>query len=208
MEGVVLEWIGYGASVVIALSMALNSIVKFRIVNLIGAATFSVYGFLIGSIPVGVMNGFIVAVDVYFLIQIFSKKDYFETLEVSSTNRYMHKFLEFYKRDIGKYYPDFSYMPNDNTIQYFVLRNMAVAGILIAEKKDDSTLKVVLDYVIPEMRDFKNGRFAYLNLRKKFLECGYQRLVAEKTNPVHVKYLLKMGFVDTQNDCLEKVLAK
>ena len=193
---------------VIALSMALNSIVKFRIVNLIGAATFSVYGFLIGSIPVGVMNGFIVAVDVYFLIQIFSKKDYFETLEVSSTNRYMHKFLEFYKRDIGKYYPDFSYMPNDNTIQYFVLRNMAVAGILIAEKKDDSTLKVVLDYVIPEMRDFKNGRFAYLNLRKKFLECGYQRLVAEKTNPVHVKYLLKMGFVDTQNDCLEKVLAK
>jgi len=194
--------------VVIALSMALNSIVKFRIVNLIGAATFSVYGFLIGSIPVGVMNGFIVAVDVYFLIQIFSKKDYFETLEVSSTNRYMHKFLEFYKRDIGKYYPDFSYMPNDNTIQYFVLRNMAVAGILIAEKKDDSTLKVVLDYVIPEMRDFKNGRFAYLNLRKKFLECGYQRLVAEKTNPVHVKYLLKMGFVDTQNDCLEKVLAK
>ncbi|HPF93073.1 MAG TPA: hypothetical protein PLV65_04015 [Tenuifilaceae bacterium] len=208
MEGIVLEWIGYGASVVIALSMALNSIVKFRIVNLIGAATFSVYGFLIGSIPVGVMNGFIVAVDVYFLIQIFSKKDYFETLEVSSTNRYMHKFLEFYKRDIGKYYPDFSYMPNDNTIQYFVLRNMAVAGILIAEKKDDSTLKVVLDYVIPEMRDFKNGRFAYLNLRKKFLECGYQRLVAEKTNPVHVKYLLKMGFVDTQNDCLEKVLAK
>ena len=193
---------------VIALSMALNSIVKFRIVNLIGAATFSVYGFLIGSIPVGVMNGFIVAVDVYFLIQIFSKKDYFETLEVSSTHRYMHKFLEFYKRDIGKYYPDFSYMPNDNTIQYFVLRNMAVAGILIAEKKDDSTLKVVLDYVIPEMRDFKNGRFAYLNLRKKFLECGYQRLVAEKTNPVHVKYLLKMGFVDTQNDCLEKVLAK
>ena len=135
-------------------------------------------------------------------------KDYFETLEVSSTNTYMHKFLEFYKRDIGKYYPDFSYMPNDNTIQYFVLRNMAVAGILIAEKKDDSTLKVVLDYVIPEMRDFKNGRFAYLNLRKKFLECGYQRLVAEKTNPVHVKYLLKMGFVDTQNDCLEKVLAK
>ena len=208
MEGVVLEWIGYGASVVIALSMALNSIVKFRIVNLIGAAMFSVYGFLIGSVPVGVMNGFIVAVDVYFLVQIFSKKDYFETLEVSSTNRYMHKFLEFYKRDISKYYPDFSYMPNDNTIRYFILRNMAIAGILIAEKKNDSTLKVVLDYVIPEMRDFKNGRFAYLNLRKKFLECGYQRLVAEKTNPVHVKYLLKMGFVETQNGFLEKVLAK
>jgi len=208
MEGVVLEWIGYGASVVIALSMALNSIVKFRIVNLIGAAMFSVYGFLIGSVPVGVMNGFIVAVDVYFLVQIFSKKDYFETLEVSSTNRYMHKFLEFYKRDIRKYYPDFSYMPNDNTIRYFILRNMAIAGILIAEKKNDSTLKVVLDYVIPEMRDFKNGRFAYLNLRKKFLECGYQRLVAEKTNPVHVKYLLKMGFVETQNGFLEKVLAK
>ncbi|MDD2279874.1 MAG: hypothetical protein PHD06_13130 [Bacteroidales bacterium] len=206
MDSVVLEWIGYGASLIIALSMTLNSIVKFRIINLIGAALFSAYGFMIGSIPVGVMNGFIVAVDVYFLIQFFSKKDYFETLEVSSLNKYMLKFLDFHSHDILKFYPDFSYMPNDNTVQYFVLRNMAVAGILIAEKQDSNTLKVILDYVIPEMRDFKNGRFAYLNLRKKFLDCGYQRLIADKTDPIHVKYLLKMGFVESADGNLEKGL--
>ena len=44
-----LELIGYLASAIIALSMALNSIAWFRIVNLIGAALFSIYGFVIGA---------------------------------------------------------------------------------------------------------------------------------------------------------------
>lgn len=206
MDSIVLEWIGYGASLIIALSMTISSIVRFRIINLIGAGLFSAYGFMIGSVPVGVMNGFIVAVDVYFIILFFSKKEFFEILEVSSADRYLLKFLKFHRGDICKFYPDFSHTPNDNTMQYFILRNMAVAGILITDKQDDKTLKVILDYVIPEMRDFKIGSFAYLNLHEKFVGSGYQRLIAEKTTPVHVKYLRRMGFNESAGGELEKLL--
>lgn len=206
MENYILEWIGYGASLIIALSMAISSIVKFRVVNLIGAALFSIYGFLIGSIPVGVMNGFIVAVDIYFLVQFISQKELFETLEVSGSNRYMHRFLEFHFNDIKKYYPNFNYTPTDNTIEFFVLRNMNVAGILIVEIVGDGSLKVILDYVTPQMRDFKNGRFAYLSLKETFKQRGYTKLIAEKTSSEHVEYLVKMGFLESDNNQLEMVL--
>ncbi len=68
MEINILEWIGYAASVIIALSMTMNSIVKFRWINLAGAITFSAYGFLIGALPVGFLNGFIVCVDIFFIL--------------------------------------------------------------------------------------------------------------------------------------------
>ena len=64
----ILPWIGYTASVIIVLSMMMNSIVKFRWINLFGALLFSTYGFLIGAIPVGILNGIIVLVDIYYLI--------------------------------------------------------------------------------------------------------------------------------------------
>ena len=93
MEINILEWIGYAASIIIAISMTISSIVKFRIVNLVGAATFSLYGFLIGALPVGFMNLFIVMVDLYFLYLIFNKKEVFETLEVRPSNKYLARYL-------------------------------------------------------------------------------------------------------------------
>ena len=48
-----------------------------RIVNMIGAATFAVYGYLIGSWPVAGMNAFIVLINVYFLLQIYRSSEYF-----------------------------------------------------------------------------------------------------------------------------------
>ena len=93
MNSEVLQWIGYAASVIIALSLAVSSIVKFRWLNLIGASIFSTYGFLIGAIPVGVLNGIIALLDVYYLITIYGKKEVFETLEIRPENRYMIRFL-------------------------------------------------------------------------------------------------------------------
>ena len=51
-----IELIGYTASVILVISMMMSSFVKLRIVNLVGAFLFSVYGFIIGSYPVGFLN--------------------------------------------------------------------------------------------------------------------------------------------------------
>ena len=75
-----LQWMGYVASVIIMVSMMMNSIIKFRWINCIGALLFSTYGFLINAYPVGVLNGIILLVDIYYLVQIYSKKETFELL--------------------------------------------------------------------------------------------------------------------------------
>lgn len=208
MEINILEWIGYAASVIVAVSLAISSIVKFRWVNLIGATTFSTYGFLIGALPVGFLNGFIAIIDVYFLYTIYSKKEVFETLEIRADNKYLLRFLEFHNKDIQKYFPGFTYKPEMNTISFFVLRNMSVAGLFLAHREDGNILKVGLDYVIPEYRDFKNGRYIYMRLRRKFIDDGFDKVISPGQSPTYSKYLKRIGFTETSDGMYLKVLDK
>ena len=202
----ILQITGYVASVIIAFSMTLNSIVKFRWVNLSGALTFSVYGFLIGAIPVGILNGFIVSVDIYYLWRIYTKKELFDTLEVREDNRYLLKFLDFHAQEINKFFPGFKYKPEMNTLSFFILRNMAVAGVFLAHKEGDDCLKVGLDFVIPEYRDFKNGKFIYHRLRQFFKESGIKRVIAEARHKAQRKYLKKLGFKEQKSGLYEMIL--
>lgn len=208
MEINVLEWIGYIASAIVAISLAMSSIVKFRWLNFIGAATFSTYGFLIGALPVGFLNGLIAIIDVYFLYQIYNKKEVFETLEVRGDNKYLLQFLDFHKKEIQKYFPGFTYKPEMNTVSFFVLRNMAVAGLFLAHRENENVLKVGLDYVIPEYRDFKNGRFIYHRLRRRFINDGFDKVISPGQSQQYAKYLKKIGFSKSENDMYIRILDK
>lgn len=194
MDAQILQWIGYFASGVIALSMTMNSILKFRWVNIVGAFTFAVYGYLIGAFPVMLLNSIIVLVDIYYLNKIYTKKNLFDTIEVNTHSKYLYKFLDFYKEDIHKFFPDFNYNPDMNTISFYVLRNMTVAGLFLAHREGDDTLKVGLDYSIPEYRDYKNGKYLYESLKESFKKDAYKKVVAESGSESHDKYLLKLGF--------------
>ena len=204
----ILEYIGYIASGLIALSMTVSSIVKFRWINLVGAFTFSIYGFVLGSLPVGFLNMFIVLVDIYYLYIIYSKTEKFETLEIKADSQYLLRFLEFHKNDIQKYFPDFSYKPEINTISFFTLRNMSIAGLFLAHREDDDTLKVGLDYVIPAYRDYKNGQHIYLRVRERFVDSGFKKVLATGTSKEYVHYLKKLGFSENADGVYEKTLDK
>jgi hypothetical protein len=206
MEISLLQWIGYIASVAIALSMTMSSILKFRWINLFGALTFSAYGFLIGAWPVGFLNAFIALVDIYYLNSIYSKKEVFEILEVRSDNKYLIRFLQFHEDDIEKFFPGFAYRPEINTISFFVLRNMAVAGVFLAHRDQDHNLSVGLDFVLPEYRDFKNGKFIYLRLRDRFINEGFKKVIADGRSEKYSKYLLKLGFEKNAEGRFEKKL--
>ena len=197
---------GYFASAIIALSMTMNSIVKFRWINLAGALSFSTYGFLIDAIPVMALNGFIATVDIFYLYRIYSKKELFSTLEVRGDNKYLLKFLDFHNKEIQKFFPGFSYNPEKNTISFFVLRNMNVAGIFLAHREDSHTLKVGLDYVVPQYRDYKNGHFIYHRLRDRFLKDGFEKVVVKSNNKRHSKYLKKLGFREADENLFVKEL--
>jgi len=189
-----LSLFGYFASLIIAVSMTMSSIVKFRWINLVGALAFATYGLLINAIPVTFLNGFIALVDVYYLTKIYRKKEVFDILEVRGDNKYLQAFLAFYDKDIHKFFPGFTYKPEMNTISFFILRNMNVAGVFLAHREEKDILYVGLDYVTPEYRDFKNGKFIYQRLRPRFVEQGFKRVIAPASSTKYMKYLKKLGF--------------
>jgi len=193
------EILGYLASIVIAISMLMNSLLRLRWINLIGASLFSIYGFVIGALPVGFLNFFIVCIDVYYLSKMYSKKEYFKILFIRPENYYLHEFLKFNSKDIKKSFPDFDYKPELNTVSFFVLRNMAVAGIFLAHKNGENSLHIGLDYVIPEYRDFKIGKFVFFDNREKFIENGFTEITTLANTKMHANYLQKMGFVQTDD---------
>ena len=202
----ILPWIGYTASVIIVLSMMINSIVKFRWINLFGALLFSTYGFLIGAIPVGILNGIIVLVDIYYLILVYSKKEEFEILEINANSKYLPLFLKFHQARIEKYCPGFSFKPTENSVSFFILRNMSIAGLFLAHRENETILNVELDFVLPEYKDFKNGKYVYFTLRSKFIEAGFKTVKAAGNNQNYFKYLKKLGFTEMQTGIFTKEL--
>ena len=200
MNETFLIWFGYGASGLIALSMAMNSIVKFRWINLVGASSFAIYGVLIHALPVALLNSLIASLDVYYLIKIYTRKELFETLEIRSDNRYLLRFLEFHQKEIEKFFPDFIYVPKPDHISFFILRNMNIAGVFIAEKRANRELYVLLDFVVPQYRDFKNGHYIYHRLKSRFVALGIHKVIMYSTSKQHSRYLKKMGFKKEGND--------
>jgi hypothetical protein len=206
METDFLQWIGYAASVIIVLSMMMSSVIKFRWINLVGALLFSIYGFLIHAIPVGILNGIIVLVDIYYLAIIYSKKETFEILEINAESEYLKRFLNFHNDRIQKFLPDFAYNPDRITVSFFILRNMSVAGLFLAHRENETVLHVGLDYVLPEYKDFKNGKYVYNKLRNKFIDAGYTSVIAKGNNSNYFKYLRKLGFKEVSKGVFTKEL--
>lgn len=206
MTATLLQWIGYIASMIIVLSMMMPSIIKFRWINLVGASLFSVYGFSIGAIPVGILNGIIVIIDIYYLISIYSRKEVFEILEINAKSEYLARFLKFHDEKIQQYSPGFTYEPNANSVSFYILRNMSIAGLFLAHRKNGTELHVDLDYVLPEYKDFKNGKYVYFTLKSKFVEDGFTKVIAEGNNKNYFNYLKKLGFKETKNGVFEKEL--
>ncbi len=193
----IIEIIGYVASVLVAVSLMMSSIVKLRIINFIGAVFFTAYGIIIDALPVALVNGFITLVDIYYIIEIFSTKEYFRVLEVKHDSEYLGYFLKFHEKDIKKYIPAFSFEPNNKSHVLFVLRNSIPAGLVCAEYLEDDSIYVKLDYAIPGYRDFKIGKYVYQEIMK---ERKVKKIYSDPGNKKHEQYLKKMGFEKTSLD--------
>lgn len=196
---VIYEIIGYAASILVAVSLMMSKIVTLRIINLIGAALFSLYGILIDSIPVAAMNGFIVLINVYYLFQMYRDREFFKLLRVSEHNVYLQEFIRFFQPEIKKFQPDFAYRNNSNDLSLFVLRNMIPAGVMIGTITGN-VLSVKLDFVRPEYRDFKIGRFLFHDNQHFFAEQGIEIVESQAGNDEHAQYLEKMGFTPVAGD--------
>ena len=189
------ELIGYLGSILVAISLMMKSLLRLRIINLFGALFFTMYGVLLGAYPVAFLNGIIVCIDLYYLFQMWRQKDFFTFLEVSPEGKYLNAFVEFHRDDILEIIPTYKRMTGDDLLCFFILRNMMPAGLFIAQVRGEEA-QVQLDYVIPNYRDFKVGRFIFEENAAFFRERGIRRFVSDGGSPIHRKYLEKMEFVN------------
>ena len=65
-----IEYVGYLASILIGISMFMKDIVK--LINLSGAILFTVYGFIIKSYPVAIVNLIISFTNIYYLFKMYN----------------------------------------------------------------------------------------------------------------------------------------
>lgn len=187
------EIIGYIASILVAISLMMSSILKLRVLNLVGSLFFTAYGLLIGAYPVAAVNFFIVLINIYYLYQMFSAREFYRLLEVRPDSEYLGAFLNYYKTDIQRFQPGFTYNPANNLLTFFILRNMIPAGLVIGEINTNE-LHVLLDYAIPGYRDLKTARFVYHTEADALRKRGIRKIVTQSGAPAHAQYLEKMGF--------------
>ena len=190
------ELFGYLGSILVAISLMMKSLLRLRLINLFGALFFTIYGILLKAYPVAVLNGMIVCIDIYYLVQMWRQKDFFTFLEVSPKSEYLRAFVEFYRDDIAEIIPNYTYQADQPLLCFFILRNMVPAGLFIVKVQSEEA-HVQLDYVIPNFRDLQVARFIFEENAAFFMERGIERFISEEGSAVHRKYLEKLEFVKT-----------
>jgi len=200
-----LEWLGYVASLIVLISLLMSSVKKLRWINLAGSLLFATYGFLIGSLPVGLMNTGIVLINIYYLIQMQRRLDYFSMVSTIESD-YFNYFLTFYQEDMKTFFDIDERFNDKNNLKVFILRNTVPAGVLVAKEISLDTLEILVDYATPQYRDLKIAKYLYIDKKDFFIEKGYKKLITKKGNEKHQKYLKKIGFNQISNDLFAKEL--
>ena len=196
MNATLVEVIGYAGSVLVILSLVQKSILRLRAIGLVASTTFLFYSVAIAAYPIAVVNVVAAAIHLYFLRTLLKRKsEVFTILRMRPESRYLAYFLDFYKDDIARrFHPGYVYEPGPNTLAVFLLRDMVPAGLMIAKVHGDSSFEVMLDYVIPQYRDFKLANWLYSEESGIFTEARCRCAWTRVTTPEQAEYFSKVGF--------------
>jgi len=188
---IVFEIIGYVASAIVLVSFFMSSIVKLRWISATGSLIFAVYALLIKSYPTAFMNFSIVAINLYYLIRMLKKVEIFTALPTDLKSRYLRRYIMFYGSDIQRYFPDFALEETGADLALFVHCDMTTACLFIGKNEGNGILRADLDYTTPAYRDMRVAKYLYAYLKQE----GYTKFLVSHATPVHVAYLMRMGFV-------------
>lgn len=190
-----LEILGYIASVLIALSMTMNSLWRLRWVNLVGGGAMAVYGFMLGAYPIVAVNVFTVSVNVFHLWKLARAKHEFRVIAVPSVDYpFLRIFLDHYGEDIAQFQPGFDLAKLTDPQIHFIVRNVVSVGLFVFEERPGGNVQVHLDYVVPGYRDFKQAHFTYGARAADLLARGFHTFVVDNCVPAHQRYLARLGF--------------
>lgn len=189
---ILIEAFGYLGSALVLVSFLMVSVFKLRVVNSIGSIIFTIYAFIIHSYPTAIMNACLVMINIYYLVKMSRKTDKEYDFIVADLNDTLLKYtIGKYREDIQKYFPGISMEFAGANCSYVVCHEGKPAGIMIG-KRQNNEVEILLDYSIPEYRDFSIGQFLFSKLSSE----GIKSLTYRGSDEFHKDYLAKTGFVN------------
>ncbi len=186
----VVELIGYLGSALVVVSMLMTSVVRLRIINLIGSAIFTVYALLIKSYPTAAMNLFLVGINIYHLVRLLKVQKHYDLIPADARDPYVAYLLNKNRDDIRVWFPEFVPPESGDVLAYLVCCDSNPAGLFLGRRAGDVGIDVLLDYATPVYRDTSVGRYLYGQLAR----AGYKSLVFKANAPGHVGYMEKVGY--------------
>ncbi|AEH61048.1 hypothetical protein Mzhil_1193 [Methanosalsum zhilinae DSM 4017] len=199
MEWQIVEIIGYVGSAIWVISFMMSSTFRLRLFNLFGAASYVVYGLLIGANPIALVNGLVALLNVYHLMYMKSLDASFDVLEVPvEGSTYVERFLKQHEKNIQKVYPNFREMDFSKCYAIFTLRNFMPAGVCIYEVIPDGRIQIKLDYICLNNKDIKGTISLYNDYREYLRNKGYWEILIEVTDKKYKDYLCWLGYYE---DC-------
>ena len=189
------EGIGYAASLVILVSLLMTNVFRLRLINLAGSLLFGWYGWMIHSWPVCVINLVISGIDGWYLLQSLRYSAFFDLAPATSVGpEYLKRFFLFHERELMKYAPGLTLEELQEACTCLIFRNLLPVGVF-SYRRTGPDADIVIDFMIPEYRDFKAGRYLYRTKRMFFKEQGIKRFHAVARHSSQPKYFQKNGFV-------------
>ena len=198
-----LDLFGYVSSIVILISLTMSSIMKLRVINMTGSILFTIYGLMLHSVPTAFLNFGIVVINLYYLTKLYKKKEVFKLVEVSEDSEHLEHFYSNNSKELTELFGDNLHEQGQKV--FFMLRNNHTAGILVGTEEKE-TLKIKVDIVTEEYRDFKLGKYFFEENTEELVKKGYKKVYSKALHEKHKEYLEKIGFRKVDRDLYEKVL--
>ncbi|MBQ1326325.1 MAG: YgjV family protein [Solobacterium sp.] len=184
-----IELFGYLGSFLVLVSFLMTSVFKLRVVNTVGSVIFAVYALIIRSYPTALMNICLVGINLRFLWKMMHTRRDFEIVRVKPDDLYLQHFLEVHAPDIQACFPGISLdLSAADDIRFIQCEQRPAA--VFAARTENGTMEILLDYSVPEFRDFSVGVF----LQEQLPGEGIHTLVYRGPVEHHKEYLAKMGY--------------
>ena len=198
-----LDLFGYVSSIVILISLTMSSIMKLRVINMTGSILFTIYGLMLHSVPTAFLNFGIVVINLYYLTKLYKKKEVFKLVEVSEDSELLEHFYSNNSKELTELFGDNLHEQGQKVFFFFF--NNHTAGILVGTEEKE-TLKIKVDFVTEEYRDFKLGKYFFEENTEELVKKGYKKVYSKALHEKHKEYLEKIGFRKVDRDLYEKVL--
>jgi len=186
------ELVGYLASALVVASLAMTSVVRLRIVSLVGSVVFVAYGLLLPSIPIIITNAAVAGLNIWFLRKEFAPHRDLGAVPIAPDAPFLLDFLNSHRTDIARFHPDFRDPGPDDFVR-LLTRDGLPAGAVVGTP-DGETLHLRLDYVMTAFRDSRIGAWLYGPGSDVFTKAGFTTIAVEPESDAVRTYLERSGF--------------